>query len=128
VVLVPAWDFGRDADMAANMTKLRGVESGFTVVRSSREGLLSVTDPYGRVLASEHSARLPGMTLLATVTIGPALTTIYTRIGDSLGWACVAAAILLVLAAHWRVRRARIIRELNLSGASATKENATPFP
>ena len=117
VVLVPAWDFGRDADMAANMTKLRGVESGFTVVRSSREGLLSVTDPYGRVLASERSANLPGTTLLTSAAIGPALTTIYTRIGDSLGWACVVAAILLVLAARWRLRLARAIAELNQTSA-----------
>ena len=96
-MLVLAWDFDRDAEMAASMTKLRGVESGFTVVRSSRQGLLSISDAYGRVLAVDRSNRLPGTTLLATVDVGPSLTTIYTRIGDSLGWACVLAAILLTL-------------------------------
>ena len=45
--------------MAANMTKMRGIESGFMVVRSARDGLLSVTDAYGRVLASDRSERLP---------------------------------------------------------------------
>jgi apolipoprotein N-acyltransferase len=99
VMLVPAWDFDRDADMAANMTKLRGVESGYTVVRSSRDGLLSITDPYGRVLAVERSDELPGTTLFATVPIGPRPSTIYTRIGDALGWACVLAAIGLLLGA-----------------------------
>jgi apolipoprotein N-acyltransferase len=34
VMLVPAWDFHRDAWMAASMTRMRGVESGFAVVRS----------------------------------------------------------------------------------------------
>jgi apolipoprotein N-acyltransferase len=118
VVLVPAWDFGRDAEMAANMTKMRGIESGFWVVRSSREGLLSVTDPYGRVLAAARSDKLPGATLFASVRPGTQVTTIYTRIGDALGWICVFAAIAWVLAAHWRVRRARIIAELNVSPTS----------
>jgi apolipoprotein N-acyltransferase len=118
VMLVLAWDFGRDADMAANMTRMRGVESGFAVVRASRHGLLSITDPYGRVLAAERSASLPGTTLFATVKVAPAVTTIYTRIGDSLGWACVAAAILWWLAARWRVNRARIIAELNANPTS----------
>jgi apolipoprotein N-acyltransferase len=123
VVLVPAWDFGRDADMAANMTKLRGVESGFTVVRSSREGVLSVSDAYGRVLAAQRSARLPGATLLASVAVGPPLTTLYTRTGDSLGWVCVVAAIALAVAARWRERLARISVELNpTSGSPASSE------
>lgn len=118
VVLVPAWDFVRDAEMAANMTKMRGIESGFAVVRSSREGLLSVTDPYGRVLAVARSDKLPGTTLLATLVPGPQVTTIYARIGDAPGWACVLAAISWVLAAHWRVRRARIVAELGVSPTS----------
>ncbi len=117
VMLVIAWDSTRDADMGANMTKLRGVESGFSVVRSSREGVLFVSDPYGRVLATDRSARLPGTTLFATVPIGEPLTTIYTRIGDSLGWLCVVATILLALAARWRERLARIIAELNQTSA-----------
>ena len=112
VMLVPAWDFDRDAEMAANMTRMRGVESGFSVVRSSRQGLLSISDAYGRVLAVERSAKLPGTALFATVDVSAPMTTIYTRIGDSLGWACVLAAILLTVTAHLRRRRARILAEV----------------
>ncbi|MEO8062276.1 MAG: nitrilase-related carbon-nitrogen hydrolase [Pseudomonadota bacterium] len=104
VMLVPAWDFGADAVMAANMTKLRGVENGFTVVRSSRDGLLSVSDAYGRVLAVEKSEKLPGTTLFATVKVGARLPTIYTRSGDLLGWLCVAAALLLTVASRRKSR------------------------
>jgi apolipoprotein N-acyltransferase len=108
VMLVPAWDFGLDAEMAANMTKLRGVENGYAVVRAARQGLLSITDAYGRVLAVERSAKLPGTAMFATVPVGPRVPTLYTRIGDALGWLCVAAALGLgawtrVLA--WRKRR-----------------------
>jgi apolipoprotein N-acyltransferase len=96
VMLVPAWDFNYDAWMAANMTKLRGVENGYAVVRSAREGLLSVSDAYGRMLAVEGSARMPGTTLFARVNVGNRISTIYTSIGDFPEWLCVVAAALLI--------------------------------
>ena len=104
VMLVPAWDFHDDAWMAANMTKLRGVENGFAVVRSSRDGLLSVSDAYGRMLAVEKSGDLPGTTLFATVKVGARLPTLYTRIGDLLGWICVAGCVALLALAFLRRR------------------------
>jgi len=102
VMLVPAWDFDADAWMAANMTKLRGVESGFAVVRSSRDGLLSISDPYGRMLAVESSSALPGKTLLAKAAVGTPIRTLYSRIGDLLGWLCVAGAAGLVVLSRRR--------------------------
>ena len=105
VMLVPAWDFYRDRFMAMNMTKLRGIESGFTVVRSSRDGLLTVSDPYGRLLAAEESAGLPGTALLSTVKVGAHVPTIYARIGDALGWICLALAPLLMAASFIRPRK-----------------------
>ena len=60
VMLVPAWDFYADRFIANGMTVMRGVESGYTVVRSAREGLLMVSDPYGRVVAQRDSAFMPG--------------------------------------------------------------------
>ena len=107
VMLVPAWDFKADAWMAANMTKLRGVENGYAVVRSSRDGLLTVTDAWGRVLAVKESASLPGASLLATVNVGPRVPTIYTRIGDVLGWLCVAGMALLIPWSFVRRRQAQ---------------------
>jgi apolipoprotein N-acyltransferase len=87
------------------MTKLRGVENGYAVVRSSRNGLLSISDPYGRMLAVERSAKLPGTTLFGKVTVGPRVATVYTRIGDAFGWICVAAAVLLTALAIRRGAR-----------------------
>lgn len=103
VMLVPAWDFDADAWLAADMTKLRGVENGYTVVRSSRNGLLSITDAYGRYLAVDRSTKVPGTTLFETVKVGPRVATIYTRTGDALGWLCVAAALALIVMV-WRNR------------------------
>jgi apolipoprotein N-acyltransferase len=106
VMLVPAWDFHRDARLAANMTKMRGVENGFAVVRSARDGLLSVSDAYGRMLAVAESASLPGASLLATINVGERRATIYTRIGDLLGWLCVAGALGLI---PWSLLRRRLV-------------------
>jgi len=102
VMLVPAWDFHDDAWMAAHMTKLRGVENGYTVVRSSRDGLMSVSDPYGRMLAQAESSAYPGTSLFAKVNVGPRVGTIYTRIGDVLGWLCVAGMLAMIVGAWLR--------------------------
>jgi len=104
VMLVPAWDFHDDAWMAAHMTKLRGVENGYAIARASRDGLLSVSDAYGRMLSVAESAPFPGSSLFATVKVGSRIPTIYTRIGDLLGWLCVAIATVM-LGASWRRSR-----------------------
>lgn len=92
VMLVSAWDFKVDAWMGARMTVVRGVENGYSVVRSSREGLLGISDAYGRILVEQESAAIPGRTLFAKLRIAPPMSTIYTRIGDLFGWAGVVVA------------------------------------
>lgn len=89
-MLVPAWDFFADRRLAAGMTATRGVENGYVVVRAARDGLLTVSDAYGRLLHEQPSAPLPGSTLLATVPVGAPLATPYTRLGNWWGWLCVA--------------------------------------
>jgi apolipoprotein N-acyltransferase len=97
VMLVPAWDFAYlDGWLEARTTVLRGVENGYTIVRASREGLLTLSDPYGRILAESPSSDLPGRSLLAKVTMSGPLPTLYTRIGNLLGWISVAAAALFL--------------------------------
>jgi apolipoprotein N-acyltransferase len=93
VVFVPAWDFGRDAWLHSRMAITRGVENGLTVVRAARQGLLTVSDPHGRVLAE---APTKGASLVSVTSGLPrrAVPTLYTKFGDWLAWTC----ILLLLA------------------------------
>jgi apolipoprotein N-acyltransferase len=93
VLFVPAWDFGRDAWLHSRMAITRGVENGLTVVRSARQGALTVSDPHGRVLAE---ARTKGAYLMSATSELPrnTVSTLYTRFGDWLAWTC----ILLILA------------------------------
>ncbi|MFY9852896.1 MAG: nitrilase-related carbon-nitrogen hydrolase, partial [Terracidiphilus sp.] len=105
VMLVPAWDFDYlDGWLASRITTMRGVENGYTVVRASREGLLTVSDAYGRIPAERRSSEMPGSSLLARVTVSEPVPTLYTRIGDLLGWICVAGAGVFLLIGRRRAK------------------------
>ncbi len=95
-MLIPAWDFGRDAWMETATAVLRGVESGYSVVRAGRNSYLDVSDRYGRTVARAPSAKLPGRSLVAALPLGPATPTIYARTGDVFGWLCVVASVLCI--------------------------------
>lgn len=95
LMIVPANDFGRDGWIHARMAIMRGVENGFAVLRSAFNGLETISDARGRVLASAATTR-PGMVAIqADVPLGSG-PTLYTRIGDVFPW--VSALLCLVLA------------------------------
>jgi apolipoprotein N-acyltransferase len=58
LLLVPAWDFDLDRWLHARIAVLRGVENGFAVARAGRNGLLTLSDSRGRILAEK--ATVPG--------------------------------------------------------------------
>jgi apolipoprotein N-acyltransferase len=94
LMAVPANDFVKDGWIHARMAVLRGVENGFAVVRSAFNGVETISDSRGRVLARADTTA-PGMTMIsADVPLGPG-PTLYTRIGDVFAWACVVAALAL---------------------------------
>jgi len=106
-LIVPASDFGQDDWMHARVAVLRGVEEGVAVIRAAEDGMLSVSDPYGRVVGSARSRPGGGALLVTTIRLGPPLATPYARLGEAFGWTCVAAIMLLaaVLAARELRRR-----------------------
>ncbi len=85
VMLVPAYDFDVDADMMMRVAAIRGIEGGFAVARTARDGMSALTDPYGRVIAERRSGsqveELVGQ--LPQALDSPPL---YVRIGDVFGW------------------------------------------
>ncbi|UQV45375.1 carbon-nitrogen hydrolase family protein [Janthinobacterium lividum] len=96
VMLVPAWDFQLDTWMGARMTVVRGVENGYAVLRAAREGVLTVSDAYGHVLAERASSAMPGSTLLAPLPAHPSITTWAGWMGPLFGWLCVALSVILL--------------------------------
>jgi len=92
---VPAWDFGKDAWGHGRIAIMRGVENGFAVARAANDGLLTLSDAYGRVLARK-ATRESGMALLGgELPRGPGAT-LYARVGDAFAWICCALSLLLV--------------------------------
>ncbi len=91
LMAVPANDFVKDGWIHARMAVMRGVENGFAVARSAFNGVETISDAQGRVLARADTTG-PGMTAIsAEVPLGPG-PTLYTRIGDVFAWACVMLA------------------------------------
>jgi len=98
IMLVPAWDFQRDAWLHSRLAVLRGVESGFAIVRAARNGRLTVSDRYGRVLAELPSAA-DGVAILAAAAPRGGTPTPYAYRGDVFGWICVILALVVWLRA-----------------------------
>jgi apolipoprotein N-acyltransferase len=102
LMLVPAWDFRSDTALHARMALVRGVENGFAVVRAAANGILTVSDAYGRMVAEAETSTDYPVTLTATVGLIDH-GTFYGRIGDLFGWLTVLAALLLPLPQWARV-------------------------
>lgn len=95
---VPAWDFqgawGQDGWMGARMTMMRGIESGYAIARSARNGDLGLYDAYGRVIAEAPSSEQ--ISVVQAFLPAGQVATLYARLGDAFGWLCcllLAAAI-----------------------------------
>jgi apolipoprotein N-acyltransferase len=89
LMLVPAWDFILDRFSHGHIAVMRGVESGFGIVRAARRGFLTVSDNRGRILAETRSNSAPFATLIADV---PAVhdNTVYLMLGDWFAWLTLA--------------------------------------
>lgn len=94
-MVAPAWDFEVDDWLHGRMAILRGVENGFSEVRAARQGRLSISDAYGRVLYETSTAKGEEATLIGDVPVAH-ISTLYSRFGDWFGIvSCAAAAALL---------------------------------
>jgi apolipoprotein N-acyltransferase len=97
LLLIPAWDFDLDRWLHARMAVLRGVENGFALARAARNGLLTLSDNRGRILA--ETATLPDRFASISGKVNVAREkTIYTKTGDWFAWLCVGSLIALLVA------------------------------
>ena len=95
LLLVPAWDFNLDRWLHARMAVLRAVENGFALARSARNGLLTLSDNRGRILAEAATAPGRFVSITGKVNVARAVT-FYTRTGDWFAWLCVVMFIVLL--------------------------------
>lgn len=99
ILFVPANDFRVDDWLHSRMAILRGVENGFSVVRTARQGRLTISDQFGRVLAEANSSDGNKAALTGEVSSVPE-TTFYARTGNWFGLLTLLAAAYLL----WRIR------------------------
>jgi apolipoprotein N-acyltransferase len=95
LLLVPAWDFVDDGWLHGRMAVLRGVESGFSIARSAKLGLLTATDDRGRILADRNTLAVPFATVVATVPVRHDAT-MYSRFGDWFAWLDIVLLAVLI--------------------------------
>jgi apolipoprotein N-acyltransferase len=101
VLLVPAWDFDRDRWWHARLAIMRGVEDGFALARAAKDGLLTLSDAEGRVVAARGSDPRGMVALIGNLARGPGDTP-YLHIGDVFAWFCIGASLLLLVVASLR--------------------------
>jgi len=101
---VPAWDFDKDADWHARLAIMRGVENGFAVARAANNGLLTLSDAYGRVLAVKRTSEGGMVMLRGDLQRGPGKTP-YAAIGDLLAYLALALSLLLLAVAFFAAKR-----------------------
>jgi apolipoprotein N-acyltransferase len=101
LMLVPAWDFHADGWLHARMAIMRGVEGGYAIVRAASNGVLTVSDARGRVLAMRPNGATSYASVVADVPMGTG-STLYLWIGDAFAWAAGAMGIALVVSSARR--------------------------
>ena len=101
VMYVPAWDFIRDGWLHSRMAILRGVENGYAILRTARQGKLTISDYKANVLFEASSTNNKAAELTGNFPLA-ATKTIYSQFGDWFGYLIAIIAFLFVLT---RVRR-----------------------
>jgi apolipoprotein N-acyltransferase len=110
LMLVPAWDFRRDDWQHSRVAILRGVEGGYAIARAAREGFLTLSDSYGRVLYQAPSSNRPYASLVAKLPVGTGVT-LYAWVGNAFGWLALILGVTLGVAAIVAGRQRRLAEE-----------------
>jgi apolipoprotein N-acyltransferase len=97
LLLVPAWDFEVDDWLHGRMAVMRGVESGFAIARSAKQGFMTISDNRGRILFESRSDTTGTAHVLGTIRLS-GTQTFYARFGDWFAWLNLAALAALLFA------------------------------
>ena len=85
LMLDPAWDFNIDRAWHGHIAIMRGVENGYAIAHSAKDGFLTVTDDRGRILGEVRSDSAPFSSLLVDVPLDHDQT-IFNRYGAWFPW------------------------------------------
>jgi apolipoprotein N-acyltransferase len=94
ILLDPSNDWKAIDPWHTQMASFRTIEQGFNMVRHTSDGLSAAFDYQGRQLASMDHYVASDRVLVAQVPTRGART-LYTMLGDWLGWTCLAGLVIL---------------------------------
>jgi len=93
LIAVPTLEISGIALEQVAQSVLRAVENRVSIVKADDAFASAIIDPYGRIIALRNgSPEGAAFALVADVTLGTG-TTLYTRVGDWVGWLCLAGFI-----------------------------------
>lgn len=95
LLLIGANDWREIGPTHAQMAVFRAIENGVAVFRQAYNGVSIAVDPYGRLLASQDHFATTDRVLLAQMPTHSHSFTLYSVIGDALGWAALFGFLLL---------------------------------
>ncbi|MEO6583205.1 MAG: nitrilase-related carbon-nitrogen hydrolase [Ferruginibacter sp.] len=94
-MVVPAWDFVINDWLHSRMTILRGVENGFSIIRTTRQGRLTISNCYGRVCFEKDASNGEQTFLFGKVSIKNT-NTLYANFGNWFGILNAVVALLFI--------------------------------
>jgi apolipoprotein N-acyltransferase len=101
LMLAPAWDFKVDGLWHGHIAVMRAVEDGFSLARAAKNGLLTLADDRGRIVAETASNAAPFALVLSNVRAGHDAT-LFLLLGDWFGWCALALLGIVVGRCVWR--------------------------
>lgn len=88
IMLVPANDWKEITPYHSNMSKLRAIENGFSMVRGTGQGLSLAVDYNGKILNQLNYYQTEENIMISDIPI-KGVKTIYAKMGDWFVWACI---------------------------------------
>lgn len=122
IMLSSAWMAERDYFIHSSY--MRTIEHGFSLVRPSQNGITVAADYNGNILNQMYFSD-PGDGIMYADIPTQGVNTLYTQIGDVLGWVCVAGLIgLISLTVILSIRQ----KKMQKVSDSANEEMVVPSP
>ena len=118
VIAVPSNDWPALATRQYSNLALRAVENRVTLIKADTQYDSAIIDPAGRIVSSAISTQPLRTILMATVPIGKADAPLI-RLGDWVGWLCIAGILAFMVLNFIITRRTR---HLTLTAAAPSNE------
>jgi len=114
LVAAPYKEFPGFGEQLWQNTTFRAVENRTAVVVTGATSVASIIDPYGKLIALDVNKDGSDVVLIGDVSLGSGAGTLYTSLGDILGWAALAmlVAFLVYMAVEGRQAKKEAKRKL----------------